>query len=214
MQDESERRWREEKEESERRDAEWQAKWDENQATLRQMQDESQRRWREEKEESERRWQEFLAEMEQFREDMNRRMETKLGGIGARWGHETEAVFRDALRGILKEVPGIQVLRVEEFDDEGEVLAHPSTVELDIIIRNGMMMVCEIKASVSQTEVAGFQRKIKFYEKRHQCQFTHKILISPMIYKPARSLAQTFGMLIYDYAEDVLADAEPPEGEA
>lgn len=39
----------------------------------------------------------------------------------------------------------VEVLRVNEFDDEGEVFGLPDQVELDVIIRDGELLIGKIK---------------------------------------------------------------------
>jgi hypothetical protein len=217
MREESERKWAEEKAESER-------KWAEYKEELRQTREESERKWVEQKAESERKWAEGQEQLRQMREESERkwteqqalnqellanidkldaRIDTKIMAMGTRWGRDSEAAFRNALRGILEEVADVQVLNVNEFDDSGEVFGRPDQVELDIVIRNGLLMVCEIKASVSKGDVALFERKVQFYTSRHQRTVSQKIIISPMVDKYALALAKEFGMLVYDTAHDV-----------
>lgn len=73
------------------------------------------------------------------------------------------------------------MLHVNEYDDTGEVFGRPDQIELDIVIRNGMLIVCEIKSSVSRLDVHVFERKVRFYENRHQRTVTQKVIISPMV---------------------------------
>jgi hypothetical protein len=110
------------------------------------------------------------------------------------------------LRGILEEVAQVQVLHVNEFDDEGVVFGQPDQVELDVVIRNGVLMVCEMKSSVSKGDVATFERKVQFYEQRQQRSVTHKVIISPMVDPRALPLIAQFGMQVYYNAEDVVLD--------
>jgi hypothetical protein len=115
------------------------------------------------------------------------------------------------LRGILEEVAQVQVLHVNEFDDEGIVFGHPDQVELDVVIRNGVLMVCEMKSSVSKGDVATFERKVQFYEQRHQRSVSHKVIISPMVDPRALPLIAQFGMQVYYNAEDVVLDGGTEE---
>ena len=57
---------------------------------------------------------------------------------------------------------------VNEFDDAGEVFGRPDQVELDLIIRNGQLLIAEIKSSINRGEMYLFERKARFYEKKHQ----------------------------------------------
>ncbi len=51
------------------------------------------------------------------------------------------------------------------------------------IIKNGVLILCEIKSSMSRGDVYIFNRKIAFYEKRHNRKADRKIIISPMVDK-------------------------------
>jgi hypothetical protein len=99
--------------------------------------------------------------------DVKKVFDSTVGALGTRGGRRSEAYFRNALRGILEESFGVKVINVNEFDDEGIVFGRPNQVELDIIIRNGTLIICEIKSSMSKYGMYGFERKVRFYEKRH-----------------------------------------------
>jgi len=59
--------------------------------------------------------------------------------LGSRWGLQSEKAFRDALAGTLEQNFGVQVVNVNEYDDRGEVFGRPDQVELDVIIKNGLL---------------------------------------------------------------------------
>ncbi len=40
------------------------------------------------------------------------------------------------------------MLTINDYDDEGVVSGRPNQIELDVIISNGMLIVCEIKSSM------------------------------------------------------------------
>jgi len=94
----------------------------------------------------------------------------RIGALGARWGLQSEAPFRKSLTGILEKNFNIQVLNVNEYDDQGEVFRQPDQIELDIIIKNGLLLICELKSSISKSNMYLFERKAHFYEKRHNQQ--------------------------------------------
>ncbi len=126
-----------------------------------------------------------------------------IGALGARWGLFSEESFRNGLKAILEESFGVQVLNVTEYDDTGEVFGRPDQVELDVIIFNGMLILCEIKSSVSKSDVHIFDRKIAYYEKRHNRKATRKMVISPMVDKRAEELAQKLGIEVHSHSYDV-----------
>lgn len=126
-----------------------------------------------------------------------KKFDRSIGALGSRWGLQTERAFRDALAGILVESFGVKVVNVNEFDDEGEVFGKPDQVELDIIIRNGLLIICELKSSVDKPAMYTFERKVRFYEKRHQRKANRMIVISPMIEERARRVGKKLGIEMY-----------------
>ncbi len=169
---------------------------------LRRDREENARKW----DEQNRKWDENQATINGILDEiraLSRKHDSTIGALGARWGLYTEQSFRNALKAILEGSFGVQVLNVTEFDDTGEVFGHPDQVELDIIIQNGTLILCEIKSSLSKSEVYTFERKVAFYEKRHERQAARKIAISPMIDEQARVVAARLGIEIYSYAEQV-----------
>ncbi|MCS7248668.1 MAG: DUF3782 domain-containing protein [Anaerolineales bacterium] len=232
MREESERRWEENqrkweenqrqlqamREESERRWEENQRKWEENQRKWEENQrkwEENQRKWEENqrqlqamREESERRWEENQRVIRELLEQIrrvDRRIDRTIGALGARWGISTEASFRNALRAILEESFGVKVERVEEWDESGEVFDRPDQVELDVIIHNGQMLVCEIKSAASRSDIYTFERKVRWYERRMQRKADRKLLISPIVLEKDKELAQELGIEVYSDAEEVVS---------
>jgi len=164
------------------------------------------RKWEENQEAQDRKWeanQAIINQMLQSIRDLARKHDSTIGALGARWGLYSEQSFRNALKGILERSFGVEVINVNEYDDAGEVFGRPDQVELDLIIKNGELIICEIKSSMSKSDMYAFYRKINFYEKRHGRQATRKIVISPMIDPRAQKVAQELGIEIFSAAEDV-----------
>lgn len=175
-----------------RRDREEQSrKWDENQHKW----DENQRRW----DENEKRIEQILQEIKR----LGNKHDSTIGALGARWGLYTEQSFRNALQGILQDSFNVEVVKITEYDDQGEVFGRPDQIELDLIIQNGTLIIAEIKSSMSKADMYTFMKKIQFYEKRHQRSATRKLVISPMVHPAALTVAQNLGIEVYSYAEDV-----------
>ena len=170
-----------------RRDREEQrAKWDDQN-----------RKW----EEQNRKWDLFQAETrEEFRRVHEAqaiqaaKVERTIGALGARWGIQSEQAFRNALAGILEQSFGVEVLNINEYDDEGTVFGRPEQIELDVIIKNGLLIICELKSSIDKAGMYSFERKARFYERRHQRQASRLIVISPMIDPRARPVAEKLGI--------------------
>jgi hypothetical protein len=169
---------------------------------LRQDRESQERKW----EAQERKWNENQAAINRMLgeiREMNRKHDSTIGALGARWGLQSEAAFRDGLQAILEESFPVEVLNVVEYDEKGEVFGRPDQVELDLIIQNGMVIACEIKSSMSKPDVHAFQRKVDFYERLHQRPITRRLIISPMVHPKAKETADKLGIEVYGYARDV-----------
>lgn len=171
------------------------SKFDQTLAQLQSYQEEQNRKWEEQNRHN-------LGILEEIKQ-MNRKHESTVGSLGSRWGLSSEASFRNGLKGILKDSFGVEVLNFLDFDNEGEVFGRPDQVEIDVIIKNGLVILCEIKSSIDKAGMYIFDRKVAFYEKHHQRRVDRKLVISPMVDPRALSVAQNLGIEIYSYAEDV-----------
>jgi hypothetical protein len=203
---ESERRWKENErrwKENERRWEESERRWEQNQQQIRELIKELQRQGEElqrQGKEIQRQGEELQRQVKEIQR-VDRRIDQTIGALGARWGMMSEETFRNALRGILEENFGVKVERVQYKDESGEVFGRPDQVELDVVIYDGQMLVCEIKSSASRADVYTFERKVRSYEKRVGRKADRAILISPMI--EDAELARTLGIEVYTRAEDV-----------
>jgi hypothetical protein len=155
-------------------------KWEENQKEIRKLYDVLEKYWK----------------------DSNRKLNTTVGALGARWGLRSEGSFRNALKGILEDL-GLRVEHIDDYDEEGMVYGQPSSVEIDIIIKNGLLMICELKSSISKAEMFTFYKKTLFYEKKYQRKGDRLIVISPMVENKACEAAEELGIKVYSYAEDI-----------
>ena len=180
---------------------------------MRKLREESERRWRELKEESDKRWQEYLEfkkeserKWQVLGEEIKRlhqRYETGVGALGSRWGVRTESSFREAIKGILEESFPVKVERYLTKDEEGEVFGWPDQVELDLIIRDGEVIVAEIKSSMSKSDIYTFDRKVRFYEKREGREVKRKIVVSPMVAPESQRVAKELGIEVYTYPNSI-----------
>jgi len=216
MREEQERKWeanqqelRAMREEQERKWEEQNRKWEANQQELRAMREEQERKWEEQNrkwEEQNRKWEENTARLDRILDTIEaqaRKHDQGIGALGARWGMQAEQSFRNGLKGILERSFGVEVLNVTEYDDAGEVFGHPDQVELDLIIFNGTLILCEIKSSMSKSDMYAFERKVAYYEKHHGRKADRKLVISPMVDPKAQEIAQKLGIEVYSYADSV-----------
>ncbi|MBL1210468.1 DUF3782 domain-containing protein [Geminocystis sp. GBBB08] len=199
--EEQTRKWEEQSnqwEENNRRWEEQSNQWEENN-----------RRW----EENNRRWEENSQRLDKMQHQidetltqikkLDRKYDSTIGALGSRWGLYSEASFRNGLKAILEESFGVQVLNVNDFDDQGEVFGRPDQVEIDVIIKNGLLILCEIKSNMDKAGMYIFDRKVSFYEKRHHRKATRKMVICPMVDDRALPVAKNLGIELYSYADSV-----------
>jgi hypothetical protein len=170
-------------------------KWDENQKRW----DENQKQLAELRAENQKQFADFRSEFEAF----SRKHNQSIGALGSRWGSQSEASFREALAGILKDFQEIKVINVIEWDENGAVFGHPDQIELDIIIKNGVLIVCELKSSVNKSDMYTFERKVRFYEQKRAKSVSRMLIISPFVDKHAMPIADKLGIEVYSYADDV-----------
>ena len=131
-----------------------------------------------------------------------KRLESAIGGLGARWGIMSEDSFREGLKGILKEL-GLKVERYIDYDTEGTVFGRPEQIELDIVIKDSITLLAEIKSSISREEIYAFQRKVEFYERKKGIKVTRKAVISPFVDPRARPIAERLNIEVYTSGYDV-----------
>jgi len=191
----NDRKWWEAQEENKRKWAEQNRKWEEQDRKWWEVQEEQKRKWEENRADFKRVHEEIMAQAEKH--------ERHIGALGSRWGLQSEATFRNALAGILEKNFDIEVLNINEYDEQGEVFGRPDHVELDIIIKNGLLLICELKSSIDKGGMYLFERKARFYERHHNHKADRLIVISPMIDKRAKKLAKELGIEIYSDSLEV-----------
>ena len=184
-------------------------KWEENQKAQDKKWEAQDKKWEAQDkrwEAQDKRWEEnqkVINEMLASIKIFNRRIDSTIGALGSRWGLQTEAAFRNGLKAILEESFGVKVERYEDYDHNGVVFGRPDQVELDVIIHDGTLILCEIKSSMSKSDMYIFCRKKDFYENKHGRKASRVMVISPMINDSARVVAKNLNVEIYGYAEDV-----------
>ncbi|APB32861.1 hypothetical protein GlitD10_0547 [Gloeomargarita lithophora Alchichica-D10] len=171
------------------------SKFDRILAELERDRQEQARKW----DEQAHKWDEALAEIRR----LDRRFESTIGALGFRWGIASEMSFRNALAGILTKSFSVEVLNPTIYDHEGEVFDRPDQVELDLIIKNGLTIACEIKSSIDKAGMYIFDRKVNFYMRHAQRTINRKIVVSPMVDSRALPVAESLGIEIYSYADAV-----------
>ena len=181
-------------------------KWEEQRVEQNRKWDEQNQKWAELRVEQNLKWEEAGKRFDKLHEEIMaqaQKHDRSIGALGSRWGMQSEKAFRDALAGILEKSFGVQVVNVNDFDDQGEVFGRPEQVELDVIVKNGLLLICELKSSIDKAGMYMFERKARFYEKRHQRTADRLLVISPMIDARAQKVAERLGIETFGDSTDV-----------
>ena len=142
----------------------------------------------------------YDRELVRLREDMNRGfklLRRHIDALGARWGLMAEEAFREGLRGILEEELGLKVERWTGYDEEGLVYGHPSSVEIDVAIKNEKLILVELSSHARASDVAAFARKAELYARKTGKRPDRLVIVTPFADEGARRLASELGVEIY-----------------
>ena len=124
-----------------------------------------------------------------------RDLDRRFGVLGSRWGDGAEQAFR---QGLIETVRGLGY-SVEHYhgqDSEGFINYTPRSFDLDVLVRDGEVVVAEIKSNASGPDVTEFQRCVALFERQTGRQATRRILIAVTIQRAAIERAQQLGVIV------------------
>jgi hypothetical protein len=125
----------------------------------------------------------------------HRTFNAQISGLGARWGIQTEEAFRQGMRTILHEV-GFTSERFLEYDAAGEVFGQPDQVELDVVVKDGKVIVAEVKSALDSGNTYLFDRKVAFYMRKTGRQVDRKLIVTPYADNRAKEVGLRLGVEI------------------
>ena len=89
-----------------------------------------------------------------------------MSAIAHRFGVISEASFREGMKYVVEDVLGVaEVSKFVARDDEGLVYGHPCEVEVDVVVKDKVHVLIEVKSRVSRGDVAELYRIGLLYEK-------------------------------------------------
>ncbi len=95
-----------------------------------------------------------------------RRLGISIQGIGVRYGVGTEEAFRESIKYLIEDLLGVyRVSKWRYYDSEGIVYGHPSTIDVDVLIRDREHIIVEYKAYADKSDLAELLRIGVLYEK-------------------------------------------------
>ncbi len=208
LQEERKQKWEENRKQWEKNEKQWEKnekQWEKNDKRWEKNEKQWEKNWKQ-WEKNQKVINEMLASIKQMDakyEATDRKFDSSIGALGARWGIHSEASFRRGLRSILEESFSVKVERYQDFDHEGTVFGQPDQIEMDVIIHNETLILCELKSSISKSQMYAFWRKKEFYENKHQRKANRIIVISPMVDESAKVVAENLGIEVFSYADKV-----------
>lgn len=123
----------------------------------------------------------------------------RVSALGARWGIIAEEVFTESLRRFLREYFKVAKIDVwEYYDEEGFVYGHPSVIEVDLVIKDKVHYLVEVKSSTSKGDVSEIYRIGILYEKETGIK-PQLIIVTCFIDEKAKKLAEKLGVKIITY---------------
>ena len=148
----------------------------------------------------------LIASFLEFKKDnlkFDEFMRVKVGALGARWGVATENSYRSMLESILVKSFNVEVQNFIGLDESGIVFGRPDQIELDIIIKNGVLIIMELKFSISKNDLYIFERKVRWYESKFDIIVNRAIVVSPMVDRWAIAVAEKLKIELFSNFDDL-----------
>ena len=82
-------------------------------------------------------------------------------------------------------------------DEEGFVFRYPSIVDIDLVIKDGEVILAKVKSHIGENDIAILYRKAKFYEKVTGKKPDEIIASSPYIDESAKKVCERLGIRAY-----------------
>jgi hypothetical protein len=137
----------------------------------------------------------LVSKIQERQSDKYDEISESLSAFGARWGLQTEASFRNGIRGILEE----KGYTVEMFREENEKGVF---IEIDAVINSNdeHPYLVEIKSAIDQRDIIRFDGYSKFFTEKTGKIPARKSIISPYVYERAYDAAKKYGVEIFTHS--------------
>ncbi len=134
-------------------------------------------------------------------EERLERLERTLATIAHRFGIMSETAFREAIRSILEKYFGATATRWSRFDSEGFVYGYPAIVEVDVVIKDNVHILVEVKSRVDTGDVLELHRIGQLYRKVTGVE-PRLAIVGGFVSPRAREAAAKLGIDVYSYLEE------------
>ncbi len=142
---------------------------------------------------------EFNERFEQLTKGMRdgfKKLSDTISAVGSRWSIFSERAFRDAMSDLLKKLGLDKAEKWVELDEEGIVFGHPSMVEVDLLIKNNVHYLIEVKSSVSEGDAIKLKNIGELYEKKTKVK-PQLVFVTPFMREKAKILCKKYGIKYY-----------------
>ncbi|MBM3883630.1 MAG: DUF3782 domain-containing protein, partial [Verrucomicrobia bacterium] len=112
----------------------------------------------------------------------------RFGVLGSRWGDRAEEAFRQGLLEVVRGL-GYTVEHHQGQDPESFINRRPRSYDLDVLVRDGELVVAEIKSNASGPDVTEFHRSVLLFEEQTKRKVTKRILVAVTIQQGAQERA-------------------------
>ncbi len=141
----------------------------------------------------------YDEELVKLREDMREGfslLRRHIDALGARWGLLAEGAFREGMKGVVEKHFGGRVERWTYLDSDGFVFGYPSTIDIDLVIRDDIHILVEVKSSVSRADVYELWKIGQLYERLKTVK-PKLAIVSPYIDEDAKKIAEQLKIETY-----------------
>ncbi|MEM3057576.1 MAG: hypothetical protein QXD99_03350, partial [Candidatus Nitrosocaldaceae archaeon] len=83
------------------------------------------------------------------------------------------------------------------YDDEGYVYGYPSSIQLDIVVSNGKIIVIEIASHIKMSDSFMLKKKVELYKKKEGKEISKMMFVTPFIDDDARDACNRLGIEVY-----------------
>ena len=122
-------------------------------------------------------------------------LDRRFGVLGSRWGDGAEEAFRQGLLEMVRDL-GYTVEHYQGQDPDGFIDYTPRSFDLDVLVRDGEVVVAEIKSNASGADVTEFHRCVQLYERQTGRRATKRVLVAVTIQAMAITRAQELGVIV------------------
>ena len=125
-----------------------------------------------------------------------RELRAQVYALGTRWGVVAEETFRESVKYLVEDLLGEYEAKKWVYrDEEGFVFGRPAVVEADLLVKDGVHILVEFKASADRGDVYELYKMGQLYEKTTGVK-PRLLLVSPAVRKRAAELAEELGIEI------------------